>query len=1151
MTRPPFTFAGALDLLEQDRKKIAGLDKILGGLILAGGAGTAIAGGPVPVIGLSAAAVLSLVDPKNEAIRLLNTLVDGAVGRIKGGVEANQHELVVAAHTITVLSCFFDALRDGPFSGLDLTTKEIKRLAGVEGQASRRRPSAEDLLAADVPLPSAEFGVLENLEQRIIPYYRQLAATSFEFFRGLDAWDRQVRPEGHGRLAEQVVDYAAYVYRGRMLSLSTRAPFALWVTLNEHAATRTAVRAAGASALAELQAVLPFVLRGSPVRAHGYRAELALAAKEVLAEPLLRSGSAGVRSPTVKAGFVEPAFKLAIADEGSRPADDSWWHALPSHESLVDYLAGYLADRSSTELPLLLLGHPGAGKSLLTEVLAAELPSDSFSVVRVPLRRVNTDDDLTVQITKELQRILQRPQADLSELRDECGSCTDCRAVNAPRCAHECRLVVLLDGYDELIQATGVTQSGYLNKIVEFQKRARTLGVPTSVVITTRTVVAQHADIPRNTPILKLCEFGVPRIDRWLTEWNTAHRDVPQYEPLTAELFTQSPSVAELACQPLLLLVLAVYLTEAGTALLEAGSLSQAELYRRILDRFISRQVEKGDGDPDSRQEMVLEALQRKQLQYAASGMFSRGRQHITDRELDADLAVLLPQPDRSTEVAALRQAHQVLGAFMFVHNAKADREQRGAYEFLHATFGEYLVAELTYEQLRRLDALRAVEAAELTPAAAQLDDLALRRVLSHQPLSTRQPTITFLIELTRELDSNRRASLLATITELLHATRTRPDLLDDVYGPSPYDPVRRRACYSANLTLLRVLLDPDPVTPAAIVGSSREADWESNVLLWRAGLDGQAWVSVIESIGAAPTPSLQICARISDYRGLIGEAELLGHREHMATLLLGGHHAHANTFPTWSNAELEAVTELATIHAVRTGVPFLGRVLPMDLGWYQSLVLKLETGTDNEQLGRQVVALLSRDAEYLPVDLVVRLLQAIPSVSAPLGAELAAVAAAHPSVLQLVPTVREAIGEVVPDDGTVVVALLWQAAQRYSGADRDLLTDLLNDVDGSMAMHPNLRFRADYFAPQFVTYLRKAEPEHWFGQHARTSMFDALEPSMLANIDPKDASYIAEAWPVNSGRFIRNYLLGRGIDVIQLDLDPLLELRNLAAQTT
>jgi hypothetical protein len=850
MPRSPFTFAGALDLADPERKKVTALDKIFGGAILAGGAGAAIAGAPIPVIGLGAAAVLSLVDPKNEAIRLLMPLVDRVVTRIKGGREENLHDLVVAAHTITVLSSYFDGLREAigqPFADLRLTQRELERLAGVPAHQARERTFVEALVATEIPLPTAEFGVIENLEQRIGPYYRRLITACLEFFAGLEAWDQFTDKDA---TVELVHNHATALYQSRMLTLGTKAPFALWVTLNEHAATRATVRAGDEAALAELRTVLSLVLGGTPPPSRSYRAQLASTASEVLGEPLVRSGAHGLVSPTVEQGFVEPAFKLAFADAQARPADEEWWEGLPTHESIVDYLAGYLADRSSTELPLLLLGHPGAGKSLLTEVLAAQLPSESFAVVRVPLRRVNTDDELAVQITKELQRALQRPQADLTDLREECGDCPACRVSNAARCPRQCRLTILLDGFDELIQATGVTQSGYLNKIVEFQKRARTLGVPTSVVITSRTVVAEHADIPLNTPILKLSEFDDSRIDGWLTKWNAAHREVAQYEPLSVEMFTRVEKVAVLARQPLLLLVLALYLAEAGTTMFELGVLTHADLYRQILDRFISRQVvDKSDTDLDPAQLRRLETLQRRQLQFAAIGMFSRGRQHISDDELDADLAALFPQPNRSSEVAVLRQAHRVLGAFMFVHNARADQEQRGAYEFLHATFGEYLVAELTFDQLLRLDNLRSAESADLTVGTTQLDDLILRRVLSHQPLSTRRPTIDFLLELAAELDADRLASVLTTITELISSAKIRPDASDDLYSPTPYDPVRRRATYSANLTLLRVLLASEPVSPQEIIGSPGRAAWENHVRLWRAGLGEPAWLTVIDSL--------------------------------------------------------------------------------------------------------------------------------------------------------------------------------------------------------------------------------------------------------------------------------------------------------------
>ena len=114
--------------------------------------------------------------------------------------------------------------------------------------------------------------------------------------------------------------------------------------------------------------------------------------------------------------------------------------------------------------------------------------------------------------------------------------------------------------------------------------------------------------------------------------------------------------------------------------------------------------------------------------------MSNRGRQHLTDAELDTDLAAL-----STTGVQTRSAAGRVLGEFMFVHNARADRERRNAYEFLHATFGEFLVAELVLDLLHELTR---------TPEPASgLDDTVLRRLLSHQPLSTRGPILRFIEE--------------------------------------------------------------------------------------------------------------------------------------------------------------------------------------------------------------------------------------------------------------------------------------------------------------------------------------------------------------------------------------------------------------------
>jgi hypothetical protein len=965
MALSPYTFRGALSVLDIDDRNRSALEKFFGTAIFIGAGAATLAGGPAA--GLTAAAWLSLVDPKNEAVSLLDAVVTKVTKRLRGTKDKNQLELVVAAHTITAVSSFFDALPHiiGPkYRDLGLTDQERRQLLAVPGVDD------DDIFAVAVPLSSPELGMEANLERNLRPYYERLGRRCLDFFTGLEAW-RRLEPVPSAGVLDAIVDRAAFLYRSRMLELSASAPFSLWVTLNEFAGTRELIRAQ-AAALGELNMMLSTVMPGRPALRNSYRKKLALAAREVLDEPLLRSRSHSIASPTVRDGFVEPSFHYATADDRSRPSDEDWWSEQPEHSSLVEYLASYLASPEGARRPLLMLGHPGAGKSLLTEVLAAQLPEQSFAVIRVPLRSVNPDDDLTLQITKELQRTLQRPNADLDELRQECGACESCADEGA--CPHRCHLVVFLDGFDELVQATGVAQSAYLSKVEDFQKRARTLGTPTSVVVTSRTVVADRAEIAPNTPMIKLREFDRPRIERWIAAWNAAHAGIEAFVPLEIDEMTTSDEITELSSQPLLLLMLAVYLAELGTNQLGGADLTRSELYQRIMDRFIARQItDKTAPEASDAEQKLLERQQRRQLQYAAIGMFNRGRQHITDTELNADLAALDPPTGPSTGFQPLTPADRVLGEFMFVHNPRADREQRSAYEFLHATFGEFLVAELVMQHLVRLMRYHQVEAGDPTlPAGADLDDTPLRRLLSHQPLSTRQPTLAFMYELADKLSPTDRQAVLATLSQLLRTHLTRPDTADERYSPLPYDPVRRRASYSANLTLLRVLLDENPVPVATLIGTLDPYLWQRFVRLWRAGLDHEAWYSIIDTLGTADGADLMLTRRtISWSNADVHEAELVGDRATMAQLIAG---SFAVSGPdSWSQTDLTMIGQLSLIHFTATGTPGLQGLLPYDQEMYEELL----DGDEplNDSLRRTLLVLLSRTAASLPYPLVAKLL--------------------------------------------------------------------------------------------------------------------------------------------------------------------------------
>ena len=174
----------------------------------------------------------------------------------------------------------------------------------------------------------------------------------------------------------------------------------------------------------------------------------------------------------------------------------------PVREDLQGYLISYLTTVGATERPLIVLGQPGSGKSVLTKVLAAHLPAADFLTVRVVLREVLADTDLQAQVEHAI--------------RVETGESLSWPSL--ARSAAGAMPVLLLDGFDELLQATGIGQSDYLEQVVRFQEREADQGRPVAVVVTSRTAVADRARIPSTGAIVvKLEPFADEQVRRWLT----------------------------------------------------------------------------------------------------------------------------------------------------------------------------------------------------------------------------------------------------------------------------------------------------------------------------------------------------------------------------------------------------------------------------------------------------------------------------------------------------------------------------------------------------------------------------------------------------------------------------------------------------------
>ena len=175
---------------------------------------------------------------------------------------------------------------------------------------------------------------------------------------------------------------------------------------------------------------------------------LSNAYRAVLGRPILAEDQtlAGVRLPTLKDSYLDPDFRVSAVGAGELSSSEDWWAGVPVRRDLTEYLGDFLTSPEASAAPLMVLGQPGAGKSVLTKVLAARLPPRGFLPVRVALREVPAEAEVQDQIEYAI-RAATGLRMDWPEVARAAGAAVP---------------VVLLDGFDELLQATGVSQSDYL-----------------------------------------------------------------------------------------------------------------------------------------------------------------------------------------------------------------------------------------------------------------------------------------------------------------------------------------------------------------------------------------------------------------------------------------------------------------------------------------------------------------------------------------------------------------------------------------------------------------------------------------------------------------------------------------------------------------
>ncbi len=791
-------------------------------------------------VGLLVLPGIDLVAACRELVRAGDELLTRFGERLRGMDRMTRTERLRAAHAIVVLTAYFDTLQDlfadlPPGYPVRIATADQVSLAGGPADAGLR--GIADVLVSVVPVQPASAQSHEARLTLLHGFYADISGHVAAFVTGQAAWDglgEEQRDQLVGRLRGSVPGLAVGRYEELFRRLAGECPeFGIWADMFEHQATRVELR----NGLAGLEDLLASI---ACERVPGQRLEaLARTYRAALAKPLVPAGEVpeGLRIPTLGEGYVDHRIRVAEVGPSSEPGHDSWWDDVPTRDDACRFLAAYLTSPAAQEAPLIMLGQPGSGKSILTRILAARLPATDFLTIRVELRQVPAEADLQDQIE--------------FAVRAATGE-----AVPWPRLVESgngALPVVMLDGFDELLQATGVTQTDFLLRVLAFQEREADQGRPLAVIVTSRTAVTDRARIPQGAVAVRLEPFNDEQVTAWLEVWrraNAAPLGERGLRPLPADV---ALSHKELAEQPLLLLMLALYDADANALQRGSAEIGRTELYGRLLSEFAHREVRKHAAAlPEADLERAVET-ELLRLSVVAFAMFNRRSQWVSEKDLDADLPTLLGshegQPPGGLR-AQLTAAQLAVGRFFFVHETHATQDETRVqtYEFLHATFGEFLVARLVAQVLT---AMAAREAAAASSPLGGVDDGLLHALLSFVAVTARAPIVVFLGDLLRRLGPQERQVLTGLLLRLhSRALYQRTESAYNAYEPLALTVTARHAAWSANLVVLAVL-NAGEITGAQLF--PRDPDpaisWRNQSMMWRSQLTSEECFGLHEMI--------------------------------------------------------------------------------------------------------------------------------------------------------------------------------------------------------------------------------------------------------------------------------------------------------------
>ncbi|WP_424185566.1 NACHT domain-containing protein [Actinokineospora sp. G85] len=816
--RRSLSYSDALRLLGAKDSKIMDLLDLVS-------AGVVVGSGNFPLLGARA-----------ELIKFGRLITTSVEDRLTGCSRLDRTMRLHAAHTVVVITAFLEAVEAAEFplptTDLTMTAAESIRLFTREPSAESPRWNdlAQDLVREVFPAPGPVAGI-GAFSRELIDSYRRATRSFTAFLSGLKSWEDldETRREDLEHSLESLPAHAVAMYRQSCVRLAADCvEFAVWTdsfaTEHTHAALSDIRERLGrtAVALADLERMFASMPRSAG--ADGCRAALSAVYRAELERSALDAADIPeqLTVPVLANSYIDPAFRASVASSDALPSQESWWDQRPCRENLSAFMLSYLTSPQSVRAPLAVLGQPGSGKSLFTKVLAARLPPEDFLPVVVSFREIPA--------TLDAQTLIERAVFAAIGERVSWPELVRSHAQALP--------VVVFDGFDELLQATGSNHADFLVQLADFQERERTLGRPLAVVVTSRIAVTSRARFPDRCLVVRLEPFDMSRVRAWVRVWNTANSDYFRragLRPLSDDTLYRNPHLAK---QPLLLLMLAVYDATDNGLQTDDWALGRTALYERLLHRFAEREVVRARPGLSADAIAELVEVEFTRLAVTAFAMANRGAQWIAERELNRDLRGLGLDSTAADGPGGLTVGQVVIGRFFFVHETRVFDDPRPlhTYEFLHATFGEYLVARHVVAVLAA-----STRASDEPGHSRMLDSL-----LSFSLLCNQSSVVEFIDELLDGLEPHTRSRMVEVVRQEFRGflVSAAPLGVPD-YHPRALPSADRLVYRSANALLLLIVL-AGKTTLTDLLGAvpSAVSAWSRLTSRWRAHLEDRDWES-------------------------------------------------------------------------------------------------------------------------------------------------------------------------------------------------------------------------------------------------------------------------------------------------------------------